>query len=64
MTESVFQENSCTLLVRSRETIKSRPSLLDLDVPISVHPAPDNLGSCLAFASHVDVVMAALMDHS
>ena len=30
-------------LVESREAIKPRPSLLDLDVPISVHPAPDIL---------------------
>ena len=30
-------------LVESREAIKPRPSLLDLDVPLSVHPAPDIL---------------------
>jgi hypothetical protein len=51
-------------LVGSRGTIKPRPSHLDLDVPLSVHPAPDFLGSCLAFAAHVDVIMAALMDHN
>ncbi len=50
-------------LVGSRRTIKSCPSHLDLDVPISVHPAPDFLGSCLACASHVDVIVAALMDN-
>ena len=32
-------------LVESREAIKPRPSQLDLDVPLSVHPAPDILGS-------------------
>ena len=32
------------MLVESREAIKPRPSLLDLDVPLSVHPAPDILG--------------------
>ena len=37
-------------LVESREAIKPRPSQLDLDVPLSVHPAPDILGSCLAHA--------------
>ena len=31
-------------LVESREAIMPRPSLLDPDVPISVHPAPDVLG--------------------
>ncbi len=36
-----------------------RPSLLDLDVPLSVHPAPDILGMRLA---PVQVVMAALMN--
>jgi hypothetical protein len=30
-------------LVESREAIMPRPSLLDLDVPLSVHPAPDIL---------------------
>ena len=49
-------------MVESRGTITSRPSQLDLDVPVSVHPAPDILGYCLAFVFHVDVVMAALMD--
>jgi hypothetical protein len=29
--------------VESREAIKPRPSHLDLDVPVSVHPAPDVL---------------------
>ena len=29
--------------VESREAIMPRPSLLDPDVPISVHPAPDVL---------------------
>ena len=32
-------------LVELREAIKPRPSQLDLDVPLSVHPAPDILGS-------------------
>ena len=31
-------------LVESREAIMPRPSLLDLDVRVSVHPAPDILG--------------------
>jgi hypothetical protein len=30
-------------LLESRAGITQRPSLLDPDVPISVHPAPDNL---------------------
>jgi hypothetical protein len=30
--------------VESRGSIISRPSHLDLDVPVSVHPAPDVLG--------------------
>ncbi len=47
------------VLVGSRGTIKSRPSHLDLDVPVSVHPAPDILGRCLA---HVDVIMTTFMD--
>jgi len=51
-------------LFGSRGTIKSRPSHLDLDVPVSVHPAPDILGSCLAFASHVDVVRTAFMNNN
>jgi hypothetical protein len=45
--------------VESRASIISRPSLLDLDVPLSVHPAPDILGLCLA---HVHIVMAALVN--
>ena len=30
-------------LVESREAIMLRPSLLDLDVPVSVYPAPEYL---------------------
>jgi len=35
-----------------------RPSQLDLDVRVSLHPAPDNLGLRLA---HVDVIVAGLV---
>jgi hypothetical protein len=48
----------CEDSVESRGGITLRPSPLDLDVPLSVHPAPDILGFRLA---HVQVVMAALM---
>jgi hypothetical protein len=51
-------------LVGSRGTIKSRPSHLDLDVPVSVHPAPDILGFHLAFTPHVDIVMTTLMNNN
>ena len=51
-------------VVGSRGTIMSRPSQLDLDVPVSVHPAPDILGFCLAFAFHMDVVMTTLMNNN
>ena len=41
-----FAPMSCSTssLVESRGSIISRPSHLDLDVPLSVHPAPDILG--------------------
>jgi hypothetical protein len=45
-------------MVESRGGIIRRPSLLDPDVPVSVHPAPDVLGFLLA---HVDVVVTTLM---
>jgi hypothetical protein len=51
-------------MVGSRGTIKSLPSHLDLDVPVSVHPAPDILGFCFAFVSHVDVVMTTLVNNN
>ena len=35
-------------LVESREVIKPRPSLLDLGVRFSPHPAPDILSFCLS----------------
>jgi hypothetical protein len=44
--------------VESRWGMNPSPSPLDLDVPFSVHPAPDILGVGLA---HVQVVMAALV---
>ena len=46
-------------VVESREAITPRPSHLDPDVPVSVHPAPDNLG--LFTLAHVDVVVARFM---
>jgi hypothetical protein len=46
----------------SRGTITFRPSQLDLNVRLLPHPAPDTLGRCLAYTSHVDVIMAALVD--
>jgi len=45
-------------LVESRAGIILRPSLLDLDVPVSVHPAPDVSGFCLA---HVFIIVATFM---
>jgi hypothetical protein len=45
--------------VESRWGMIPSPSPLDLDVPLSVHPAPDILGFRLA---HVQVIMAALMN--
>ncbi len=44
--------------VGSRGTINSRPSQLDPDMRVSVHPAPDILGFCLA---PVLVIVAALV---
>ena len=41
------------------EGIIPRTSLLDLDVLVSQHPAPDNLG--FSIPAHVDVVVAGLM---
>jgi hypothetical protein len=45
--------------LESRWSMIPSPSPLDLDVPLSVHPAPDILGLRLA---PVQVVMAALMN--
>ncbi len=44
------------MLVESMGSIIRRTSLLDPDVPVSVHPAPDVLGFPLA---HVYVIVAA-----
>ena len=41
--------------VESRAGITQLPSLLDPDLPISVHPAPDNLG--LFTLAHVDILV-------
>ena len=45
--------------VESRGVITLRPSQLDPDVPVSVHPAPDNLPLRVA---HVDVLVARLVN--
>lgn len=51
-------------LVESREDIKPRPSLLDPDMPVSVHPAPDILGfipcSCGCNRGSLDVLQQGL----
>ncbi|MBW4594396.1 MAG: hypothetical protein KME46_16175 [Brasilonema angustatum HA4187-MV1] len=56
--ETVGGKTQIPVLVESRGGIILRPSLLDPDVPISVHPAPDVLGFSLA---HVDVIVTAFM---
>ncbi len=45
------------LRVESREAIMPRPSHLDPDVPLSVHPAPD-----VRKLAHVDVIVAAFVN--
>ena len=49
------------LLVESREVIKPRPSLLDLGVRLSPHPAPDILSfrfcSCVEIGDMIDVLL-------
>ncbi|MCP2731114.1 hypothetical protein NJ959_22055 [Symplocastrum sp. BBK-W-15] len=39
-------------MVESREAIMPRPSLLDLGVQLSLHPAPDNLFCSYGVCSH------------
>ena len=38
--------------VESRGAIKLRPSLLDPDLPLSYHPAPDSIRQCLCSCVH------------
>ena len=49
-----FLPKLISCLLGSREAIKPRPSLLELDVPVSVHPAPDilSLRFCSCVCNH------------